>query len=99
MGGQIEKFLANATPYMFTLGHTVIAWLWLEQGIVLQQKLQESPDSGYYLGKRSVVCAAGPATVVLPAPSCPPPASAALAPATSRPGSDRARVSPPMLGG
>ena len=55
MGGQIEKFLANATPYMFTLGHTVIAWLWLEQGIVLQQKLQESPDSGYYLGKQKAM--------------------------------------------
>ena len=55
MGGHIEKFLANATPYMFALGHTVIAWLWLEQGIVLEQKLKDSPDSDYYRGKQKAM--------------------------------------------
>ena len=55
MTGEVEKFLANATPYMFLLGHTVIAWLWLEQGIVLEQKLREQPNSDFYQGKRQAL--------------------------------------------
>ena len=30
MTGDLEKFLANSTPYLHLLGHTVIAWLWFE---------------------------------------------------------------------
>jgi len=29
--GDVELLLANATPYLHLLGHTVVAWMWLEQ--------------------------------------------------------------------
>ena len=39
--------LANATPYMEAVGHTVIAWMWLEQLLAADGK-----DGDFYEGKR-----------------------------------------------
>jgi butyryl-CoA dehydrogenase len=55
LGGEIEKFLANATPYLHALGHTVIAWLWLEQGIVVSRQLDAAPEDEFLLGKQQAM--------------------------------------------
>ena len=55
MSGEIEKFLANATPYLNALGHTVIAWLWLKEGIVIQQHLEKAPEDTFLLGKHQAM--------------------------------------------
>ena len=39
--------LANATPYMEAVGHTVVAWMWLEQLLAADGK-----DGDFYEGKR-----------------------------------------------
>ena len=53
--GQFEKFLANATPFLHLLGHTVVAWLWLEQGIVINGQLEKTPADPFLLGKRQTL--------------------------------------------
>ena len=53
--GDLETFLANATPYLNALGHTVIAWLWLKQGLVITGKLAETPDDAFLLGKQQAM--------------------------------------------
>jgi len=48
-----ELALANATIYLDAMGHTVVAWLWLWQGIAAhkgQQSNKES-DRAFYQGK------------------------------------------------
>jgi alkylation response protein AidB-like acyl-CoA dehydrogenase len=45
--GDLALSLANATPYLEAVGHTVIAWMWLEQLLVAQGK-----DGDFYEGKR-----------------------------------------------
>ncbi len=39
-----ELLLANATPYLHLAGHTVVAWMWLEQAIVAERMLQTGDD-------------------------------------------------------
>ena len=53
--GEYERFLANATPFLHALGHTVVAWLWLIQGVVITQKLEQAPTDTYLLGKRQTM--------------------------------------------
>ncbi len=53
--GDLERFLANATPYLNVLGHTVVAWLWLEQGLVIVDKLKDAPTDGFLLGRRQAM--------------------------------------------
>ena len=55
MTGDIEKFLANATPYLHLLGHTVIAWLWLQQGLVINKGLAKNPEDTFLLGRRQAM--------------------------------------------
>ena len=55
MGGDLERFLANATPYLHMLGHTIVAWLWLQQGLVIEAGLKETPDDGFLNGKRQAM--------------------------------------------
>ncbi len=38
-----EAFLANATPYLHLAGHTVVAWLWLEQVVVAEPGASSDP--------------------------------------------------------
>ena len=44
-----EVLLANATPYLHLVGHTVVAWLWLEQVLVAERKLAEGTGSPDFL--------------------------------------------------
>jgi hypothetical protein len=45
--GDAALSLANATPYLEAVGHTVIAWMWLEQLLAAVGK-----DGDFYEGKR-----------------------------------------------
>jgi butyryl-CoA dehydrogenase len=51
--GETEKFLADATLYLEMFGIITIAWQWLNQGIVAQQKLNDAHegDQNFYQGK------------------------------------------------
>lgn len=51
--GETEKFLADATLYLEMFGIITIAWQWLNQGIVVQQKLNDAheADQNFYQGK------------------------------------------------
>jgi alkylation response protein AidB-like acyl-CoA dehydrogenase len=45
--------LANATAYLDAAGHVVLAWLWLRQAAIAQQRLAQASDSDrvFYEGK------------------------------------------------
>jgi len=46
--GETEKFMADATLFLEMTGIVAIAWTWLKQGIIIQQKLTEDD---FYQGK------------------------------------------------
>ena len=46
--GDPELALANATAYLEAFGHTVVAWLWLEQLVALGTR-----DDAFAAGKRA----------------------------------------------
>ena len=48
-----ERALANATLYLDSLGHTVVAWRWLEQALVAEAALATAPADAhdFYRGK------------------------------------------------
>ena len=52
--GKLDLFLANAHLYLEMMGHTVIAWLWLEQAELATKALPgaSAADQDYYQGKR-----------------------------------------------
>ena len=52
--GKLDLFLANAHLYLEMLGHTVVAWMWLQQAHRAQQALAAagSADRAFYEGKR-----------------------------------------------
>ncbi|MES2152085.1 MAG: acyl-CoA dehydrogenase [Pseudomonadota bacterium] len=49
----LNKILANASLYLEAVGHTVIAWIWLEQGLVAARKLPfaDGTEKHFYQGK------------------------------------------------
>ncbi|MCA9568102.1 MAG: acyl-CoA dehydrogenase, partial [Myxococcales bacterium] len=49
--GDVDLLLANATPYLHLLGHTVVAWLWLRQVLVAEAQLASHPDDAFLKGK------------------------------------------------
>ena len=51
--GETELALANSSAYLNLVGHTVIAWVWLRQGLVAVKHLgPETPDDrDFYQGK------------------------------------------------
>jgi acyl-CoA dehydrogenase len=55
--GDMNKALANASLYLEALGHIVMAWIWLEQALLAQQKLDAvangggAQDADFYRGK------------------------------------------------
>ena len=53
--GEIEKYLANATPYLHLAGHVAIAWMWLKQGLTIQQQLKAYPEDSFLLGKHQAM--------------------------------------------
>ena len=51
--GEAELALANASVYLEMAGHTVVAWIWLRQGLVALAKLGAATgaDRDFYQGK------------------------------------------------
>ena len=51
--GQMELAMANSNAYLEAVGHTVIAWQWLLQALVVQGALPKASgsDAGFYRGK------------------------------------------------
>lgn len=47
------RVLANATPFLWAFGHSIVAWLWLEQAGVCAEKLPAAREHerAYYRGK------------------------------------------------
>ena len=46
-----ERALANATLYLDSLGHVVVAWRWLAQGIAARRAQGRQADRDFYAGK------------------------------------------------
>jgi len=42
--------LANASCYLDAFGHTVVAWLWLDQAVIAARSIN-GPDAAFYQGK------------------------------------------------
>ncbi|MEM9487989.1 MAG: acyl-CoA dehydrogenase [Myxococcota bacterium] len=53
MQGSIRLFLANATEYLYMLGHVVVAWMWLEQAAAASRQLPDAAeaDRAFLAGK------------------------------------------------
>jgi alkylation response protein AidB-like acyl-CoA dehydrogenase len=51
--GDMNKTLANASAYLEAVGHTVVAWMWLEQALLAARQLDAAPeaDQDFYRGK------------------------------------------------
>jgi butyryl-CoA dehydrogenase len=51
--GDMNKTLANASVYLEAVGHTIMAWIWLEQALVAARQLETVPESeqDFYRGK------------------------------------------------
>ncbi len=51
--GDMNKTLANASLYLEAVGHTVVAWMWLEQALVAATALATAAgdDQHFYMGK------------------------------------------------
>jgi len=50
--GDMNKTLANASVYLEAFGHTVLAWIWLEQALVAIGKSgEDGGDGDFYRGK------------------------------------------------
>jgi alkylation response protein AidB-like acyl-CoA dehydrogenase len=51
--GDLNKTLANASVYLEAVGHTIVAWIWLEQAIVALRALDGAAESeqDFYRGK------------------------------------------------
>lgn len=52
-GGDVSLFLANASIYLDTFGHIVIAWMWLKQAEEAARRCDQAAgdDADFYLGK------------------------------------------------
>jgi Acetyl-CoA dehydrogenase C-terminal like len=48
--GDLNVTLANASLYLEAFGHTVVAWIWLEQALLSVDK-QAHHDANFYAGK------------------------------------------------
>jgi alkylation response protein AidB-like acyl-CoA dehydrogenase len=49
-GGDPERVLAHATPYLEAFGHIVLAWIWLEQSLAASRHYDRA-EGGFYHGK------------------------------------------------
>jgi len=52
-GGDVTLFLANASIYLDTFGHIVIAWMWLKQATAGAERIEQATgtDKDFYQGK------------------------------------------------
>ena len=53
MAQDVDLGLANASVYLDAFGHTVVAWMWLRQGLAAARGLAraQGPDVDFYRGK------------------------------------------------
>ena len=51
MAKEPERALANATLYLDSLGHVVVAWRWLAQGLAAARARANAADDDFYAGK------------------------------------------------
>ncbi|GAC1407532.1 MAG: acyl-CoA dehydrogenase [Burkholderiaceae bacterium] len=49
--GDANRTLANASLYLESFGHMVLAWIWLDQALTALQGLENGHHSGFYRGK------------------------------------------------
>jgi butyryl-CoA dehydrogenase len=51
--GDMNKTLANASVYLEAVGHTIVAWIWLEQALLAARQLDSAigDDQDFYRGK------------------------------------------------
>lgn len=49
--GETALAFGNAWHYLEMMGHTVVAWLWLQQALVAQRALNNGSDEDFYRGK------------------------------------------------
>lgn len=51
--GKIRLALANGTPFLHLVGHTVVAWIWLSYGLVADRNLPDASgtEADFYRGK------------------------------------------------
>ena len=51
--GDQQRYLANASTYLYMFGHVAVAWIWLRQAAVATRKLSEATgsDRDFYQGK------------------------------------------------
>ena len=49
--GDMNKTLANASVYLEAVGHTIMAWIWLEQALVAARGLDSGREQDFYRGK------------------------------------------------
>jgi len=49
----VERALANASVYLESMGHVVVAWMWLRQALAATRGLRgaRGPDADFYNGK------------------------------------------------
>lgn len=52
-GGDLRKALADASLFLEAFGHTVVAWIWLDQALLAQEKIEGSTGEArsFYEGK------------------------------------------------
>jgi butyryl-CoA dehydrogenase len=55
MARDVDLGLANASVYLDVFGHTVVAWMWLRQGLAAARGLERGAaiDADFYRGKLS----------------------------------------------
>lgn len=49
--GETSLAFGNAWHYLEMMGHTVVAWLWLQQALLAQRALDNGSDEDFYRGK------------------------------------------------
>ncbi len=54
MQRQVDRFLADATPYLWLFSHVAIGWMWFRQAVIAARALEASPaagDAAFYRAK------------------------------------------------
>ncbi|PCJ62681.1 MAG: acyl-CoA dehydrogenase [Candidatus Hydrogenedentota bacterium] len=51
MSGEVDRYISHASPYLQAFSQLVVAWRFLGQSIVANQKLQDGSDDVFYVSK------------------------------------------------
>ncbi len=55
-GGDPQRSLANATPYLQAFGHTVLAWIWLDVALCARARLDQGAGEASFLRGKLAAC-------------------------------------------